>query len=126
MNIVKGLDLAFAQDLSFNELKSNVYVNATYDVPNPKRYTSTTALALKWRWNRLKVDGSMAYLCAMEQIDNENIAKPNDKKKLTPSVSLSYRLLSNHALYVRAMLKNTFRIPTFNDMYYRRLGNAGW
>ena len=122
-HIVKGLDLAFAQDLSFNELKSNVYVNATYDVPNPKRYTSTTALALKWRWNRLKVDGSMAYLCAMEQIDNENIAKPNDKKKLTPSVSLSYRLLSNHALYVRAMLKNTFRIPTFNDMYYRRLGN---
>ena len=122
-HIVKGLDLAFAQDVSFNELKNNVYVNVSYDVPNPQRWTSTTALALKWRWNRLKVDGNVAYLCAMEHMRNANVEKPDDKKKFTPSLSFNYRLFENYALYVRAMVKNTFRIPTFNDLYYRRLGN---
>ena len=51
--------------------------------------------------------------------------KPQDRKRLSPTLSLSYRLLPNEALYIRAMLKHTFRVPTFNDLYYHQTGTVG-
>lgn len=120
-NIGRGLDVALAADLSYNVLKNNVYVNTDYDVPRPSRWTSITAMAFKWRYGRLKVNGNLAYTFAKEQVEAGNV--PDDKKRLTPSMSLSYRLFRHRQFYVRAMWKNTFRVPTFNDLYYRRLGN---
>lgn len=119
--VAPGLEMALAQDVSHNVLSSNVYVNTNYDVPQPSRWTSVTALAVKWRYERLKVNGSLAYTLAMEQVKVGEA--PADKKRLTPSLALSYRLLADRQLYVRARWKNTFRVPSFNDLYYRRLGN---
>lgn len=118
----QGLDMAVAQDLSYNDLTNNIYVNVNNDVPLPTRWTSVTAAALKWRTGRLKANGNLAYTYAAEQVRVG--AAPPDKRRLTPSVSLNYRLLPNDQLYVRAQWKNTFRVPTFNDLYYRRLGNV--
>ncbi len=120
-NIVKGLDMALAEDVSYNNLHNNIYVNINYDVPNPSRWTSITALVMKWRYGRLKVNGSMTYTYAAEHVTEGG--RPADKKRMTPSLSLNYRLLTATPLYIRAMWKNTFRVPTFNDLYYRRLGN---
>lgn len=120
-NIAEGLDLALAEDVSHNALNNNVYVNINYDVPHPGRWTSVTALALKWRYGRLKVNGNLSYTYAKEHVEVGEA--PADKKKLAPSLSLNYRLLPYRQFYVRAMWKNVFRVPTFNDLYYRRLGN---
>ena len=57
--------------------------------------------------------------------DVEQGEKPQDRKRLSPTLSLSYRLLPNEALYVRVMLKHTFRVPTFNDLYYHQTGTVG-
>lgn len=119
--VAPGLEAALAQDVSRNTLKNNVYVNVNYDVPRPSRWTSVTALALKWRTSRLRVNGSMAYTYAAEHVAVGEA--PADKRRLTPALSVSYRLLPGHQLFVRAMWKHTFRVPTFNDLYYRRLGN---
>ena len=121
-NIAKGLDMSIAEDLSYNKLKNNVYVNTNYDVPLPTRLTSISALAMKWRINRLKINGSLGYTYAHEMVEAGN--KPADKTRFTPSIALNYRLLAHIPLFFRAMWKNTFRVPTFNDLYYRRLGNV--
>ena len=47
-----------------------------------------------------------------------------ERKRLSPALSVSYRLLRNESLFLRAMMKNTFRVPTFTDMYYQHIGNT--
>lgn len=119
--VMPGLQVAVAQDVAYNRLSNNVYVNTNYDVPRPSRWTSISALALKGQWHGLKVDGNLAYTYAAEHVAVGG--KPADKHRLSPSLGLSYRLLPSTPLYVRAMYKQAFRVPTFNDLYYRRLGN---
>lgn len=120
-NVLEGLDFALAEDVSYNDLDNNVYINMNYDVPHPSRLTSVTAMVLKWRHGRMKVNGSMAYTYAAERVSVGEA--PADKRRLAPSVAVNYRLLPDHQLYVRAQWKHSFRVPTFNDLYYRRLGN---
>ena len=119
--VMRGLQVAVAQDVAYNRLNNNVYVNINYDVPHPSRWTSISALALKGQWHGLKVNGNLAYTCAAEHVAVGD--KPADKRRLTPSLGVSWRLLAATPLYVRAMYKQAFRVPTFNDLYYRRLGN---
>lgn len=49
--------------------------------------------------------------------------KPHDIKRLAPSLSVSVKPFVGEMLYFRAMYKSTFRVPTFNDLYYDRLGS---
>ena len=49
---------------------------------------------------------------------------PDDRKRLSPTLSVSIQPWKEEQLYVRAMYKNTFRVPTFNDLYYLRIGNT--
>lgn len=117
----EGLQFAVAQDLSYNRLNNNVYVNTQYDVPRPSRWTSISAVAMKAQWGRMKLQANTVYTYAAERVSEGD--RPADKRRLTPSVALSYRLLSSTPIYIRALYKHSFRVPTFNDLYYRRLGN---
>lgn len=116
-----NIQVAVAQDVAYNWLNNNVYVNINYDVPRPSRWTSITALALTAQWHGLKFNGNLAYTYAAEHVAVGD--KPADKHRLTPSLAMSYRLLASTPLYIRVMYKHAFRVPTFNDLYYRRLGN---
>ncbi len=120
-HVARGLQMAVAQDVAYNRLNNNVYVNINYDVPHPSRWTSVSALALKGQWRGLKVDGSLSYTYAAERVSVGD--RPADKHRLSPSLGVSCRLLAATPLYLRAMYKMAFRVPTFNDLYYRRLGN---
>lgn len=120
-NIVKTWSMALAADVSYNKLRNNIYVNTDGVVPQPSRLTSITAFSLKGHPGRFMIDASLAYTYASEHVAYGKA--PDDKRRLTPSLSLSYRLLPSAPFYARAMVKNVFRVPTFNDLYYRRLGN---
>lgn len=76
---------------------------------------------MKGQWRGLKVDGSLSYTYAAERVSVGD--RPADKHRLSPSLGVSCRLLAATPLYLRAMYKMAFRVPTFNDLYYRRLGN---
>ena len=43
--------------------------------------------------------------------------------RLTPSLSVGYKPFSTLPLRIRASWRNGYRIPTFNDLYYSRVGN---
>lgn len=51
-----------------------------------------------------------------------------DARRLSPSLSLSYRLLGNGTasdeLYLRASYKDIFRVPTFNENYFFHYGSS--
>ena len=45
-------------------------------------------------------------------------------RRLSPSLSLSYKLLEDEELFLRASYKNIFRSPTFNESYYYHYGST--
>jgi len=120
---VEAFRIALAEDVFYNDLRNNINTGSNPDYPFPKRITLLTALSAQWQWERLHVEGNVVGTYAHETVENgEN---PADKHRLSPCVSVTYRLLPNESLHLRAMWKNTFRMPSFNDLYYLRIGNSG-
>lgn len=116
------LDIALAEDVAVNTLSTTV--NGS---PNPVRFTSLTAFTMRASAGRLRAEAGAVMTFATESLtesEKYSIYTPDDRHKLSPSVSFSYRLLNSEALYLRAMMKSTFRMPTFNDLYYLRIGNT--
>lgn len=121
---IDNLTFALAEDIAFNDLRSNISISDNLNnPPYPKRTTSLTALSARYAWQRLTLNANVVGTYAMEKVKAGK--QPDDRRRLSPSASLSYRVLANEALYVRLMYKSTFRMPTFNDLYYIRMGNTG-
>lgn len=114
---LEGLDLSLAQDGFINTLHTNINQS-----PNPVRYSSLTALQARYQWGRLKLTGTLVGTFITEKVKAGHT--PDDRKRLSPSVSLSFQPWKDETFYVRALYKNTFRVPTFNDLYYLRIGNT--
>lgn len=110
-----GLTLSLAQDAFINTLRSNISHHA-----HPLRFTSLTAMNAQWTWKRWKVNGTLLYTYKHEHVEVGD--RPADLKRLTPTVSVNYQPFAEQLFFVRAMYKNTFRVPTFNDLYYESIG----
>lgn len=113
-----ALSVSLATDLAVNKLWNNIP-----ECPFPTRYTSLTVLAFKFQHRFLTLSANLLNTYTVERVQAGE--KPGDRKKLTPSVSLSWRPLADRSLYIRFLYKNTFRLPTFNDLYYLRMGSTG-
>ena len=117
-NATDHLRFSLAEDGAINTLNNNINEN-----PSPLRYTSLTALRAHFHRGALTVNGTLLYTFVTEEVKRGD--RPDDRKKLTPSLSLTCRPFTTHHFYIRALYKKTFRVPTFNDLYYLRLGNTG-
>lgn len=109
------LAISLAQDLAYNDLNSNMQ-----DAAQPKRHSSLTALMTKYSNGRIDVQAGVIGTFITEDVKSGN--RPKDRKRLSPTLSVSYRPFKSEALYIRGLIKNTFRVPTFNDMYYYQVG----
>lgn len=112
-----SLSLSLAQDGFVNTLHNNID-----DSPNPVRLTSLTALNADFRWSGWHLLANLTGTYTTDEVRSG--VTPDDRRHLSPSLSLSWRPWSSEAFYLRALYKNTFRVPTFNDLYYRRSGNT--
>lgn len=111
------ISVSLAQDYSYNKLESN-FINQQY----PSRSTSLTALNIQAKTNRLTATASLLGTYIGENVKQGD--RPKDKKRLSPAFSLSYNPF-DIGLRFRASYKDIYRVPTFNDMYYFRMGNTG-
>lgn len=116
-NPIKHLSVSLNTDFFVNTLHNNLP-----NCPFPTRYTSLTALAAQYKHSRLTVTASLLNTFITENV--ENGTKPADRKRLSPGASLSWRILEDQNLRARISYKDIFRVPTFNDMYYLRIGNT--
>jgi outer membrane receptor protein involved in Fe transport len=76
----------------------------------------------KYHTRRLTLTGRLLYSLYLN--DNTQGASARNMRRLSPSVSLSYKVLSDHDFFVRASYKNIFRSPTFNESYYFHYGSS--
>ena len=111
---VRQLQFALAQDVFYQQLKAN-----SLEYAHPGRFTSLTSLSALLEGNRWKLNANLL----LTYVDNILIENPDiqDYIHLSPAVGGSVDLAKT--LYLRFFYKNIFRMPTFNDLYYREVGN---
>lgn len=114
----QSLTLSLAADVSVNTLRNNLP-----DSPSPVRYSLYHVGALKYTCRFLTLTANVLNTWVTEEVESGK--RPGDRRKLTPFVALSLRPWGEKELYLRLLYKNTFRVPTFNDLYYLRVGNTG-
>ena len=108
--------VSLSQDLVIGTLDANI-PNCLY----PTRESSYTALSGKYCSDRLT---AVATLLGTVVHERTRLGEPApDRQRLSPSASISYRLPGSSDLRLRASFKESYRLPTFNDIYYPRVGN---
>lgn len=110
-----GWQIVLAEDVFVNTLDSNIP-----ECPFPLRVTSATALSAEYSGKRFRVAACLAGMYVKE--DLEKGGSPADRSRLSPVIGVSWNILEN--LMLRASFKEGFRVPTFNDLYYSRVGNV--
>ena len=107
----------YSADYSFNNLSSDLSTET-----RPYRHTVLQSLTAKYTGKRLTLTSRLLYSIYLNDAKDGPGAK--NMRRLSPSVSLSYRLLPHDDLYVRASYKNIFRAPTFNESYFFHYGST--
>jgi len=116
-NVLKKFSLSLSNDLFFNDMDANLV-----QFVEPKRLTGLTLLAGQFTSDYVKITATLLHTFAKNWVSiGTSGANAN---KLTPSVSISVKPFKYELFRIRAFYKNIFRMPTFNDLYYRAVGNA--
>ncbi len=124
--VIPNLSFSLATDATINTMNA--------DMPSfayPLRFTGLSVLAGKYTTERVSVVADLLATFVNEQtnyrtddIQSRNYGKSgNDEQKLSPAISISIQPLRQEDLRLRLMYKEIFRMPTFNDLYYSRIGN---
>lgn len=108
--------VTLAEDIFINTLDATIP-----DFAYPLRGTSLTSLAGQYKDPRLTLTASLLATYIKEEVKVGEAA--DDKKRLSPSVSLSYKVFEEANFRIRASYKDAYRAPTFNDLYYAKVGN---
>lgn len=123
-----------AEDLFSNILDSDIP-----ECPFPVRLSSMTAVSAQYKGERLKVTASVSGRYVKEWLrgiqtnasgwdktDSKTLKSdaPEPLLRFSPSVSVTYSILNDNRLIFRASAKEGYRVPTFNDLYYARVGNT--
>ena len=119
----------YSMDYAFNNLNGSSWRTL---VGKPYRHTMLQSATAKYQNRRLKVivrlllslylNGQSEMPATTRQDVQQNSA--DNMQRLSPSLSVSYKLLADQDLYVRASYKNIFRSPTFNESYYYHYGST--
>ena len=125
----------YSADYAYNNLNGSSWRAI---IGRPFRHSVLQSVTAKYTGGRWMVTGRLLHSLYLNQqkcdddADNELQAGRTDiqqnsarnMRRLSPSLSLSYRLAEDEALYVRASYKNIFRSPTFNESYYYHYGST--
>lgn len=106
----------YSADWAYNNLNSNLKTDT-----KPRRTSILQSATARYSNGRLTAMARVLlsiYLNSALKGDN-----PKNATRLSPSASLSYRILTSEALYFRAGYKSIFRMPSFNEAYFDHYGS---
>lgn len=112
-------DLSVAYDYQYNTLRKDELVSGVTDERFARHshwLSAATAFNIK---EYLRLQASVL----MTQIINQK-SEIKNSPKVTPGLFMSFRPYPKIDLSINAFYKQSYRYPTFNDLYYTDLGNA--
>lgn len=104
-------------DFMWNNLDADVY-----GFVKPDRISQYLSVATALDFNRVKLQASALGTFIHDRIKGQEA--PKDKHIFTPAIFVNGYPLRNKDLSIRAFYKQSFRMPTFNDLYYADMGNS--
>ena len=104
-------------DFMWNTLDADVY-----GFVKPDRFSNFISVATALDLDRFRAQASCLATFIHDRIEGQEA--PADKHVFTPAVFASVYPLRNRDFSVRAFYKQSFRMPTFNDLYYADMGNS--
>lgn len=115
--VTERWSVSASYDLMWNTLTADVYGFA-----KPRRISQFLSAATALSLDRLKVQASALGTFIHDELEGQE--SPGDRKAFTPAVFINGNPLRNKDFSVRAFYKKSFRMPTFNDLYYADMGNS--
>lgn len=115
--LLRNWSVSLSYDFRWNKLDADM-TNFSY----PRRYSHYVALASALDLRRLKLQGSLLW-----QSDDNHTRKNAASRSnhgLTPAFFASFYPFDSRVFSLRAFVKKSYRMPTFNDLYYTEVGNA--
>lgn len=109
----KHASISLSYDIRWNHLDADIPQFA-----HPDRWSHLFAIANAWSFDSIRVQASGVY----SWIIDKSQGKTHNTQKITPALFLHYGLTKN--IQFNGYAKRSFRMPTFNDLYYTEIGNA--
>ncbi len=111
-----NISFSASSDLSYTTLDAD-----TYQYAYPSRLTWLSVLAAKYVNDYLLATTNVLSTVVNERVETGTPAK--NYRQLSPYASISVKPFADTDLRFRFFYKHIFRMPTFNDLYYSRIGN---
>ncbi|MCL2028788.1 MAG: hypothetical protein FWG79_09940, partial [Bacteroidales bacterium] len=115
--IIKGFQGSLSSDMVYHQMRSNLSQYAY-----PTRVTSLTNLALSYALPSVLFYGNILQVATFEQAVSTDVAK--NRHKFSPTLGLNFQHPNLPYFSTRFFYKETYRIPTFNELYYTNMGNT--
>lgn len=119
---------------SFRFPKEKLFIGADWIVGNlsgnelitsPNRMTAVSVLGGTTFLGPIKVEGNLTAQFIVDQYAAGDDIGQNRFQKFSPFLAVVYKPFKKSTLRLRSFYKHTFRMPTFNDLYYNFIGNTG-
>ena len=110
-------EISGSYDFMWNNLDADVY-----GFVKPNRISQYLSVATALDFNRIKLQASALGTFIHDRIKGQEA--PKDKHIFSPAIFVNGYPLRNKDLSIRAFYKQSFRMPTFNDLYYADMGNS--
>ncbi len=104
-------------DFMWNTLDADVY-----GFVKPDRISHYLSAATALNFNRIKIQASALGTFIQDKIRGQKA--PADKHVFSPAIFMNGYPLRNKDFSIRVFYKKSFRMPTFNDLYYADMGNS--
>lgn len=110
--------VSLSYDFAWNTLLADMYGFA-----KPIRFSNLLSAATAMDFKRFRLQASCLGTFVHDRLEGQE--SPADKHVFTPALFANfYPLRSNRDFSIRAFYKRSFRMPTFNDLYYADMGNS--
>ena len=107
--------VSLSDDMRWNNLDADMPLFV-----HPTRWSILSSLATAMDLNKVQLQGSIVFSQYLDK--TQSVSQKQSINSWTPALFASYRPFD--ILQISGFIKKSYRMPTFNDLYYTNIGNA--
>ncbi len=123
LELLPNWSASLSYDFKWNKLNAD-----TYNFAYPTRISNLVSLATAIDYKHLKAQGSILATFIHDKTHRRgefaDMNNSHSLSNLTPALFVNVYPFNGTFFSMRAYVKKSFRMPTFNDLYYTDMGNA--
>ena len=117
VELLPGWSASLSYDFRFHTLRADLPLFAY-----PHRFTNLMSVATAYNHRRFSIQASLLGNSIKDHA--RTLVSRKSTQTLTPALFMNVAPWSAVPMTVRAYVKKSFRMPTFNDLFYTDMGNA--